>query len=205
MDVVRVSGNATQKPLDIAPGKLDDIEIVEPVRGQVRAVNARQNIVVDGQAQTTVTMQCARCLSPYPQPLRLQLEAMAPLSFFRALITGASTVPETEEDEADDELAALFDANSLDVLELVRQAIVLQSPLKPLCSPDCPGLPEAAKYMSAAHDSRWEALADWRTPQAEPDAAEPDTAALSEATNETKNETQQENQKQLKEETHGSA
>ena len=112
MDVVRMSGNATQKPIDIAPGKVDDIEIVEPVRGVVRAVNARHNIVVDGQAQTTVTMQCARCLSAYPQPLRLQLEAMAPLSFFRALIAGASAAPEPDEDEADDELAALFDANS---------------------------------------------------------------------------------------------
>jgi uncharacterized protein len=193
MDVVRMSGNATQKPIDIAPGKLDDIEIVEPVRGVVRAVNARHNIVVDGQAQTTVTMQCARCLSAYPQPLRLQLEAMAPLSFFRTLIAGASAAPEPDEDEADDELAALFDANSLDVLELVRQAIVLQSPLKPLCSPDCAGLPEAAKYMSAAPDSRWEALADWQTPPAEPDADEPDAAALSAAPHETGNETQQEN------------
>lgn len=175
VDVVRVSGNATEKPIDIAPGKLDDIEIAEPVRGHVRAVNARQHIVVDGHAATAVTMQCARCLCLYPQPLRLQLEAVAPLSFFRTLLIGAPAEQQDEEDEADDELAALFDAHSLDVLELVRQAIVLQSPRKPLCAPDCPGLPEAAKYMSAARDNRWNALENWQAQRSvtEPRATEP--------------------------------
>lgn len=164
-DVVRESGNASEKPIRIAPQTLDDIEIVEPVTGRVRATNARQNIVVDGEAQTVVTMECARCLSDYRQPLDLTLEAVAPMSYFRALIKGASTLPEDEEEAVDDEIASLFDANSLDVLELVRQAIVLQSPLKPLCSPDCAGLPEAAQYMNAGGDARWQELENWKKEQ----------------------------------------
>jgi uncharacterized protein len=163
MDVLREPGNSSEKPIDIAPGHLDDIEVVEPIRGSVRATNARQNIVVDGRAKGTVAMQCARCLNSYPQFLELELEAIAPISYFRGLLTGAQ--PEDPAEEPDDELAALFDAHTVDVLELVRQAIVLQSPLKPLCSEDCPGLPEAAKYISVGDDARWQALGDWQKNQ----------------------------------------
>ncbi|HEX8834528.1 MAG TPA: DUF177 domain-containing protein, partial [Abditibacteriaceae bacterium] len=62
----------------------------------------------------------------------------------------------------DDELAVLFEGHSLDVLELIRQAAVLHAPLKPLCSEDCPGLPEANQYMDAGDDSRWHALKNWK-------------------------------------------
>ncbi len=157
MDVLRAPGNSVEKAIHIAPTTLDDVEIVEPVRGFVRATNARQNIVVNGHATTAVTLPCARCLRPHLQHLDLDLEAVAPLSFFRERLTGEVD----EESEPDDELAALFDAHTLDVLELIRQAVVLQSPIKPLCSPDCPGLPEAANYVEPP-DERWSALANWR-------------------------------------------
>jgi uncharacterized protein len=161
-DVLRAPGSTTEKPINIAPGMLDDIEVVEPIYGRVRVTNARQSLVVEGSAQGAVTMQCARCLNSYAQPVELELEANASLSYFRGLLVGAQPSEDDEEDEADDELAAIFDANSLDALELVRQAIVLQTPPKPLCSPDCPGLPEAAKYMSSdTSDARWESLKDW--------------------------------------------
>ena len=66
--------------------------------------------------------------------------------------------------EVDDELAALFDAHTMDVLELIRQAIVLQTPIAPRCSDECPGLPEAANYHEE-RDERWGALEKWKLPQ----------------------------------------
>jgi hypothetical protein len=112
IDVLREPGSTTEKPIHIAPGMLDDIEVVEPITGDVRVTNARQTLVVAGRAQGAVTMQCARCLNPYAQPVELELEANAPLSYFRGLTLGVQ--PEDEEDAPDDELVALFDANSLD-------------------------------------------------------------------------------------------
>lgn len=159
-DVLRAPGNASEKPLKIEPGSLEGLELAGPVSGTVRATNARQNLVVSGRGEAEVELSCARCLQPYVQPVEFELEASAPLSFFRQLLHGL--VPEDEEEEPDDEIAALFDANSLNVLELVRQAIELQLPPKPLCSPDCPGLPEAAKYMSAPEDDRLRALENWK-------------------------------------------
>jgi uncharacterized protein len=162
LDVMRTPGKTTEKTIDIAPMTLDDIECVEPIRGVVRATNARRNIIVSGHAATAVAMQCSRCLCSYAQPMELDLEAVAPLSFFRAQAGGTGEETSAEDDVEDDELASLFDAHSVDVLELIRQAIVLQWPSKPLHAPDCPGLPEATKYMNDADDPRWHALNDWK-------------------------------------------
>ncbi|HVF10081.1 MAG TPA: DUF177 domain-containing protein [Abditibacteriaceae bacterium] len=155
-DVLRDPGNVVERPIDLPPRTLDDVEFVQPVRGFVRAENARHNVVVSGKVSTAIVLPCARCLKSYTQPLDLDLEANAPLSFFRAHVTG-----EVDEDtDPDDEFAALFDVHTVDVLELIRQAAVLQSPIKPLCAEDCPGLPEAATYTDAPADERWKALQD---------------------------------------------
>jgi len=156
-DVLRSPGNRIEKPIHIEPTVLDDVEIVEPVEGLVKVENARRSIIVGGHVKTAITLQCARCLEAYAQPLDLELEADAPLSFLKPDPEAGSA----EEDEADDDLATLFDGHMLNVSELVRQAAVLQSPIKPLCSPDCPGLPEAANYV-AGRDERWSSLQDWK-------------------------------------------
>ena len=168
MDVLRAPGGVSERPISIAPQTLDDIEIVEPVRGVVKAANARRNVVISGRAQTAIRMNCSRCLQPYSQPLDLELEASVPISFFRGKLNGTKVgslqgeVETDEEEELDDETAAIFDSHSVDVLELVRQAIVLQSPIKPLCREECPGLPEAQSYQNA-EDARWSALEKWQS------------------------------------------
>jgi uncharacterized protein len=170
-DVLRGPGQTLEKQLEIAPTRIDDIEIVEPVEGVIRVENARQNLVVSGHAHTAIAMPCARCLRPTAQPLDLEFEAVAPLRFFNLAGFGTAHpghhAPHAGDDEdeavseADDELAALFEGHALDVLELVRQAIELQAPIQPLCSPDCPGLPEAGQYSAGDGDERWGALKNW--------------------------------------------
>ena len=162
-DILRAPGTTAEKTIDLAPRTLGDVELAAPLRGHVRATNARQNIVVTGHVVTSVVQECARCLRSFVQPMELDLEAVAPVSFFMARLGAAveSDEHERENELTDDELAALFDAHTLDVLELIRQAIVLQSPIAPRCSPDCPGLPEAANYREE-RDERWDALEKWQ-------------------------------------------
>jgi uncharacterized protein len=170
-DVLRGPGQTLEKQLSLAPTRIADLEIVEAVEGVIRVENARQNLVVSGYAHTAIALPCARCLQSTAQPLDLEFEAVAPLRFFNLAGFGTAhpghhiSSPEDDEDEsgdvADDDLAALFEGHTLDVLELVRQAIELQTPIQPLCSPDCPGLPEAEQYSAVAGDERWSALKNW--------------------------------------------
>jgi uncharacterized protein len=161
-DVLRVSGADVEKPLDIPAGTvLDEWELTEPVIGFVRASNARRNVVVRGKAKTTVKMECSRCLNEYAQPLEFDLDITVPMSHFNVYL-GAAAVEVDENDDGDeltrDDINALFEEHSLNVSELVRQAIVLAAPIKPLCSEDCEGLPEAKSYNDTKSDPRWAAL-----------------------------------------------
>lgn len=161
-DVLRDSGADVEKPIDIKAGTvLDEWELTEPVIGTVRASNARRNIVVRGKAKTTVKMECSRCLNEYSQPLEFDLDITVPISHFNNFL-GAAAVEEDENDDGDeltrDDINALFKEHSLDVSELVRQAIVLAAPIKPLCSENCEGLPEAKGYNDTNSDPRWAAL-----------------------------------------------
>lgn len=160
--VLRVPGHTAEREINLVPQVVDDVELTENTTGVVRGTNARRNIVVSGKAHTAVKLQCARCLSNYSQPMDLELDAVVPMSFFRTLVP--TTLPEPDEADAevaDVEMAALFDENSLDVRELLRQAIVLQSPIAPRCSDDCTGLPEAENYVDDGVDQRLSALKDW--------------------------------------------
>lgn len=167
MDILRAPGTSLERAIDLEPVDLDDVRFVERIRGRVKAANARRSIVISGDAASSVEMRCARCLRLFAQPMNLELEASAPVSFFRAApntvlhtAKGSARSEEDDEDEddVDDETAAIFDAHSVDVLELLRQAAVLAWPIQPLCSDDCPGLPEATRYKIEPSDDRWSAL-----------------------------------------------
>lgn len=184
MDILRAPGTSVERAIDLEPVELDDVNFVERIRGTVKAANARRNVVISGQAASSVEMRCSRCLRPFAQPLSMDLEATAPVSFFRmapntVIPNGKGNARSEEdgggedEDEVDDETAAIFDAHSVDVLELLRQAAVLAWPIQPLCSADCAGLPEAARFKVEHVDDRWSALQALASPPVagdEPDA-----------------------------------
>jgi uncharacterized metal-binding protein YceD (DUF177 family) len=166
-DVLRDSGTSVEKPIEIAAGTvLEEWELTQSTTGWVRASNARRSIVVRGAAQTAVKMECARCLREYSQPLEFALDVTVPISTFNSFL-GPAAVEEDENDDGDeltrDDIDALFREHSLDVSELVRQAIVLAAPIQPLCSSDCQGLPEAKEYHEVKDDPRWAALQQLNT------------------------------------------
>ena len=186
MDILRAPGTSLERDIDLDPVALDDVRFVERIRGRVKAANARRSIVISGAASSAVEMRCARCLRAFALPLSMDLEASAPTSFFRAAPNAVIQSPRQQrgseeegedEEDVDDETAAIFDAHSVDVLELLRQAAVLNWPIQPLCSADCGGLPEASRYNVSDGDDRWAALRAFATPEAEAEAGEVEAAA----------------------------
>lgn len=161
LEVLRAPGASIEREISIPAGLLrDEWELTEPVTGRVRVTNARQNVVVRGNAKTSVVLQCSRCLSDFSFPVDLNLDVVVPLSTFNAHL-GPLRVSDDGDDGMElspDDIALLFQEHSLDVDELVRQAIVLAVPIQPLCRPDCPGLPEAQSYVPHEVDPRLSAL-----------------------------------------------
>ncbi len=105
------------------------------VRGQVRFSHIRHDILTQGRGQAEVVLECVRCLQDFVYPLEYDIEEV-----FRPaidIISGKPVKFETLEEEAD----LKIDANHLlNLGEAIRQQILVNLPIKPVCKEDCPGL-----------------------------------------------------------------
>jgi len=131
-----------------------------PVRGRVKLTRTSRSILVTARLQTTVKLDCGRCLEEFEAPLVLDIEE----EYYPTVdvLTG-EPLPAPEE-----EGAFTIDQNHiLDLDEAIRQYIILAQPMKPVCHPDCAGLcPEcganlnkgACECPTAQPDPRWAEL-----------------------------------------------
>jgi uncharacterized protein len=107
-------------------------------------------IVVTGRVAAPWTATCRRCLGPVSGRIDVEVREV-----YRP-------APEIED-------AFALDGDRLDLEPLVREALMLELPLAPLCRPDCAGLcPECGAnrnegdcgHRVEAIDHRWAALSD---------------------------------------------
>ena len=113
-----------------------------------------------GKVRARVRVECARCLETFAQ------EIATPVDF---IVCAKETHQTQSGDGADDEDYVFFEGGSTvaDLTPLVRQAVVLEVPMMPLCSEECQGLcPKCGTNLNhgscdcrdEAVDERWEAL-----------------------------------------------
>ena len=98
---------------------------VDFVRGSIEFTRINTGIFGEGRLSSQVQIECARCLETFAQPLNLHLEAqfgLPPMS------------PQGE---------IVFPIEGKGILDLtapLRELILLDLPMRPLCKPDCRGL-----------------------------------------------------------------
>jgi uncharacterized protein len=129
----------------------------EPVKLNLRLESVVEGVLVSGTAISRAVGECARCLIEIERAVGADLRE---LYAYPNSVT-AQTTDETEVVVLQDDL--------IDLEELVRDEIVVQMPLAPLCRPDCPGLcptcGERFDDLEPGHnheilDPRWAALRD---------------------------------------------
>jgi len=129
----RIRYDIDEEPIvDAASG----LKCVERAKGSVAFSNTGRTIDVRGKARTALELECGRCLKTYRLPVALAIEEELP-------IEGQPWA--SEEIEAEKELPAeekdpLFVDNVLDLGEYLRQSILVNVPIKPLCEETCKGL-----------------------------------------------------------------
>ena len=121
----------------------------------VRLESVSEGVYVSGTAVVPLTGECARCLDELSDEVTVELGE---------LFAYPDSV--TDETTDDDELPRVVDEH-VDLEQTVRDAVVLELPLAPLCTDDCPGLcPDCGERradLGADHghetlDPRWAAL-----------------------------------------------
>jgi DUF177 domain-containing protein len=141
-----------------APGDLT-VDVVgvpqgSPVDLDLRLESVMEGVLVSATAQAEVAGECVRCLDPITRSVEVSLQELY-------------AYPGRERDMADDETELpVLEGDLIDLEPVLRDAVVLALPLRPLCRDDCPGLcPECGVRLAddPAHgheeaDPRWAAL-----------------------------------------------
>jgi uncharacterized protein len=154
-DVIEGFGNAV---IGVADGATAHLE--------VRLESLHDGILVTADVDTVATGECVRCLDNVELPIEVEIQELFAYSV----------------DEAFD--YAVVDEH-VDLLPLVRDAVVLALPFQPVCRPDCPGLdPETGERLAdfpdrkptEVLDPRWSALAGFQSDESDVAGAEADDA-----------------------------
>jgi uncharacterized protein len=134
------------------------------------------NFLLQGRVRATVDATCGRCLGKAEIPVDSETTLL-----IVPKTTAATRAPkgkkskesegefEFDPDEAD---VATYDGETIVLDDLVREAILLELPISPLCREDCAGIssdPAVAKRLAEARvDPRLASLADFKvgTPHA---------------------------------------
>ncbi|MBR7833051.1 DUF177 domain-containing protein [Actinospica durhamensis] len=119
----------------------------------LRLESVVEGVLATGRVSGSLVGECVRCLDP--------VEVEVDADFQELFYYDPQELTAEEREEA---LAVVEEL--LDVESLVRDAVMLELPLQPLCEPDCPGLcPECGVPLAEdpdhhhdAVDPRWAAL-----------------------------------------------
>jgi uncharacterized protein len=110
----------------------DDL-VVRNLHGRILLTKLQENILLQGRLDGEVMLECSRCLESYVQPLHMELELEFQPSV--AVLTGEPLPP-----PEDDSIYLIDGHHMLDLEEPIREHVLLNLPMRPLCRPDCAGL-----------------------------------------------------------------
>ena len=95
-----------------------------------------EGVLVSGTARVRLAGECSRCLDPVSDELEIDVQE---LYVYEETDHRGRPLPAREDDEQDDEQRHLV-GDHLDLEPVLRDAVVLDLPLAPVCRDDCPGL-----------------------------------------------------------------
>jgi uncharacterized protein len=112
----------------------DQLNLTKPLKMNVHLVNTGESVLVTGKAETEVELECSRCLKSFKQPVLIEIDEEYTRNPF--IPKGGKEI----ELKAEDFASPIEKDNTIDLTELIRQDILLNLPVQPLCSPGCKGI-----------------------------------------------------------------
>ena len=131
-------GELAAEELDLA-GFDELMHVAKPLAYDLTAQRMEDGLLVQGSLETELDCECARCLKPFRFKVKLDPWAC------HLPLEGEESVP--------------INNDCVDLTPFLREDILLELPQRPLCRPDCPGLPasQAGKPKKSARAGQTEA------------------------------------------------
>jgi len=108
--------------------------MVDWIKGPVHLLRTHQGILVTATLIVQTTQACSRCLKEYTSPSTITVEEE--FSPTIDINTGRSLPPPANAEE----VLRIDSIHVLDLTETLRQYVLADAPMKPLCRDDCRGL-----------------------------------------------------------------
>jgi len=110
-----------------------DFDFETPLQAEVKIRRAGRSVLMTGKVQTTLRLQCIRCLKEFSYPLSTTFElTLHPLK----------EAPSEEETELGSEEmeSSFFEGGEIHLSEIACEQIFLEIPYQPVCQEGCKGL-----------------------------------------------------------------
>ncbi|HOK52985.1 MAG TPA: DUF177 domain-containing protein [Armatimonadota bacterium] len=111
----------------------EDLRCTKPIVGSINFTNTGNLIVARGKLETEIELECSRCLEKLTIPVNVKIDEQLPIPVFQTAFVEQEDVDEEEEEP-------LFRDNVFDLSEYIRQVVLVEVPIQPLCSDTCKGL-----------------------------------------------------------------
>lgn len=134
-DVVQHPGRRVEYPIELWLEREEAPPLAEPIRGALIAESGGRILRLSGAFHTVVWLECGRCLSYFQLPVAFELHEEFPLAGTPA---GLSAYGYAEVEDRDS--FPVFEGNWLYADDLLRQYLLLELPMAPVCREDCKGL-----------------------------------------------------------------
>jgi uncharacterized protein len=125
---VRLEGSADEVGIAPAEAEIEGAIVLEGV-----LYRAEARVEVQARVLAVALLVCDRCAAPVRQPIDAAVRLLCEKKGERDRRSDA-------ESRAEDSGLLYHDGRTLDLREEVREAVLLEVPWHPLCSPDCRGL-----------------------------------------------------------------
>jgi uncharacterized protein len=110
-----------------------DLDYASPVVGYLNFHRTSNMLVIRGELEAAVRDECVRCLDEVIVPIETEVEE-------EFIIENMQVVANPNEEDGNQSVQAYFKDQDLILDEFIRQQLLLEKPLYPLCAEDCKGL-----------------------------------------------------------------
>ncbi|MFH1825586.1 MAG: DUF177 domain-containing protein [Candidatus Firestonebacteria bacterium] len=121
--------NLNETPEEIG-FKPEEAEFEELISSDIEINKIGEKFIVKGKIKTVILLECSRCLEKF----KYNIYSNFKLIYAKDEISKYGAVNKEEMDEI------TFTGDILDVDDDVKQTIILEIPMKPVCKEDCKGL-----------------------------------------------------------------
>lgn len=132
LNISDIPEGGVEQELDL-PVVIDEAAGPETAHVRVTVSRFGKKVLVEGTLKISVGLKCSRCLKEVVCPLDV--------AFTDELNPAEEGGDEEEQELTEKELdLSLYSNDEVDILELIKEQVLLALPMKPLCRPDCLGI-----------------------------------------------------------------